>query len=320
MLGLMVAGCHAQSSPTVANGQVSPELSRRIEVMIRNHSEIPPEYVMAISSVKPSEIPGYNEIAVTFSKDGTPSRAINFLLSTDGKTLARWDKFDIGKDPKSDVPAPAARPARGGPASAPVQIVGFDDLECPFCARMNAELFPALIDRYKDQVHVVYLDFPLSIHPWAMRAAVDANCLVAANGTAYWNYVDYVHAHASEIGGQPPNLAKAEAELDKLALDEGAKQKMDTGALSACLKKQDESAVRTSMKEGDDLKVDATPVLYINGEKVEGVTPIENIYRIVDQALVAAGKTPPPPYKSPEAAPAPGSATQGGTGAGKPGN
>ena len=60
----------------------------------------------------------------------------------------------------------AGRPARGGPANAPVMIVGYDDLECPYCAQMNAEIFPALLDRYKDQVRVVYRDFPLarSIH------------------------------------------------------------------------------------------------------------------------------------------------------------
>lgn len=305
-VALAVAGCHAQTPPMTVTSQISPQLERRIEVMIRSHSEIPAEYVMAITSMKPSEIPGYNQITVTFTANGTTSRPINFLLSTDGKTLARWDKFDISQDPKDKVTAPASRPARGGPANAPVEIIGFDDLECPFCAKMNAALFPALLERYKDQVHIVYLDFPLSIHPWAMHAAVDANCLAAQSHTAYWNDVDYVHAHAAEIGGQPASLAKALTDLDRIALNEGAKQKVNATALDACVKKQDETQVRASMKEGDALKVDATPVLYINGEKVEGAVPIEDVYRMIDQALVAAGQTPPPPYKAPEATPAPG--------------
>jgi len=95
-----------------------------------------------------------------------------FLLSDDGKTLAQFNKFDISKDPKELVSA-SERPARGGPANSPVVIVGFDDLECPFCARMHAQLFPALLDRYKNQVRIVYRDFPLDQHPWAMRAAID---------------------------------------------------------------------------------------------------------------------------------------------------
>ena len=311
MLGLGVAGCHAQAPSTAAGGSISPELTRRIEVMIRSHSEIPPDYVMAVTGRQPSEVPGYDQITVTFSANGTTSRPINFLLSKDGKTLARWDKYDLSQDPKDKVTAPANRPSRGGSAGAPVSIVVFDDLECPFCAKMNATLWPALLDRYKDQVHVVYVDFPLSQHPWAIHAAVDANCLAAQNGTAYWNYVDNVHAHAADIGGDPPSLAKAQVELDKIAADEGGKQKVNAGELDACVKKQDDTQVRAFMKQGEGLGVDATPALFINGEKVEGALPIEDIYRVVDQALVAAGKTPPPPVQAPAVAPSP--ATKPGT-------
>jgi hypothetical protein len=51
------------------------------------------------------------------------------------------------------------------------------------------------------------------------------------------------------------------------------------------------------------LRLNSAPVLFINGEKVEGVVPIETLYRIIDGALVAAGQTPPPP--PPPAAPPP---------------
>ena len=101
------------------------------------------------------------------------------------------------------------RPARGGPANAPVLIVGFDDLECPYCAKMHEQLFPALTERYKNQVRFVYKDFPLSQHPWAMRAAIDVECLAAQSSKGYWNLVDYIHAHAAEIGGTDRSVAKA---------------------------------------------------------------------------------------------------------------
>ncbi len=47
------------------------------------------------------------------------------------------------------------------------------------------------------------------------------------------------------------------------------------------------------MKEGEALGVDSTPALFINGEKLEGAYPIEDVYRMIDEALVAQGKTPP---------------------------
>ncbi len=143
---------------------------------------------MVIGPRTRSDVPGFDEITVLFSAEGKTSSRMNFLLSSDGKTLAQFSKFDISQDPKTMVSA-EGRPARGGPANAPVLIVGFDDLECPFCSRMHAALFPALLERYKDQVRIVYRDFPLDQHPWAMRAAVDSNCLGAQSPevTGIWS-------------------------------------------------------------------------------------------------------------------------------------
>jgi protein-disulfide isomerase len=304
LLAVAVLGCHAQapSAPSSTTTQVepgvklSPAEARRVEVMIRSRSQVPLEAEINVGVPSKSDIPGYTSVDVTFSADGNTSRPITFLLSTDGKTLAQFNKFDISKDPKTIV-SDADRPARGGPQSAPVVIVGFDDLECPFCARMNAELFPAILQRYKDQVRIVYRDFPLDQHPWAMHAAIDANCLGTVSTPAYWNFVDYVHAHADDMAGTEKTAAKADTNLDKLALDEGTKQNLNQKDLAACIEKQDQSKVKASIMEAETqpLSVDSTPALFINGEKVEGVVPIETIYHIIDQALVAAGQTPPPP-------------------------
>jgi protein-disulfide isomerase len=319
-LTLAALGCHAQlpagsahTADSQANGAnaggLSPELARRIEVLIRSRANVPAEYEIHIGAPHKSDMPGFNEITVEFSAAGKQTAPLNFLLSLDGKTLAQFKKFDISQDPKNLVSG-ADRPARGGSANAPVLIVGFDDLECPFCARMNEELFPALLKRYKDQVRIVYRDFPLQQHPWAMRAAIDVNCVGAQSTTGYWNLVDYIHAHAGEIGGSTPQdktVAKASEMLDKLARDEGTRQKVKADVLDACIAKQDASGIEQSMKEGEALGVEATPALFINGEKIEGAQPIEYVYRMIDGALVAAGQKPP----APEATPSPTSPKPG---------
>lgn len=293
-LTLAALGCHAQVPATTSGGQLSPELMRRVKVLIRSRSGVPPEYDIAVGPRTKSDVPGFDAIAVIFSADGKKSKPLSFLLSNDGKTLAQFSTFDISKDPKALV-SDEGRPSRGGPASAPVVIVGFDDLECPFCARMNAQLFPAVMQRYKNQVRIVYKDFPLSIHPWAMHAAVDVECLAAQNSTGYWNLVDYIHEHAGEMGGPERSVAKANDTLDSLTKSEGTRQKVDGVALAACVAKQDETLVQASMKQGDDLGVDATPALFINGERIMGAVPMKYVYKAIDEALVASGQTPPPP-------------------------
>jgi len=300
-LALAAVGCHAQTpaqSSTQASGKLSPELTRRVEVLIRSRSNVPPEYDIQIGPRSKSDVAGFDEISVNFIADGKSSKSVPFLLSTDGKTLAQFSKYDISKDPKQLVSG-TGRPARGGPVDAPVLIVGFDDLECPFCAKMHAELFPALMERYKNQIHIVYRDFPLDQHPWAMRAAVDTNCVGAQSATGYWNLVDYIHAHAGELGGDEKSLSKANTTLDTLARDEGRRQNVTAESLDACIVKQDETAIKASVKEGEALGVEATPVLFINGEKVEGAQPLANLYRMIDNALIASGQTPPPPPTTP---------------------
>lgn len=326
-LTLAALGCHAQtpaaqnvtpgaaSSASADAGRLSPELARRVEVLLRSKFDIPVDYVIDIEQRNKSDVPGYDAISVIFTADGKSSRPTTFLLSEDNKTLAQFSKFDISKDPK-DLVSAAGRPGRGGPPNALVVIVGFDDLECPYCARMHEQLFPALTQRYGDKVHIVYKDFPLDQHPWAMRAAVDVNCVGSHNTTGYWNLVDYIHAHAAEMGGKEGSLAKANETLDSLTRDEGKRQKLNAAQLDACIAKQDETAVKASIKVGEDLGVGATPALFVNGEKFEGAEPVEYLYRMIDNALVAAGQTPPPPVPAPvpaQTAPAPPAP-------GKPGN
>jgi protein-disulfide isomerase len=251
-----------------------------------------------------SEIPGYDNVAITFSADDKTSKPINFLLSKDGKTLAQLSKYDLATDPRTMI-ADSGRPSRGGPESAPVIIVGFDDLECPFCARLHESIFPAITQRYGDKVRIVYKDFPLDQHPWAMRAAVDVNCLGAQSPNGYWNLVDYIHAHASDIGADPKDpkadktLPRADEQLDKLTKEQAQFQKADMPKLEACLTKQDTSAIEASKKIGEGLNIDSTPTLFINGDKIDGAVPVDFIFTEIDDALRAEGIQPPPPYVAP---------------------
>jgi len=162
---------------------------------------------------------------------------------------------------------------------------------------MHSALFPDLVQRYGDKVKIVYKDYPLiEIHPWAMHAAVDANCLADQNGTAYWEFADYVHANRNTIGGK--SQQEAFTNLDSAAGSQVSKYHLDTAKAEACFKKQDEVAVRGSMAEADKLGVDSTPTLFVNGERISGVVPEDTLHAIIDRALAEAGQ-PVPSVPSP---------------------
>jgi protein-disulfide isomerase len=302
---LTAFGCRAQTpaAATPAGKPIPPDIARRIEVLLRQKASLPPETTVHIGTRTPSEFKGFDTVTVSVSSEGSDSHPITFLLSDDGKTLAQLSKYDISADPRALI-SDAGRPSRGGPETAPVLIIGFDDLECPYCAKLHAEIFPALTQRYGDKVRIVYKDYPLpaDMHPWAMRAAVDVNCMAAQSPTGYWNLVDYIHAHADEIGiptgpgaSKDKTLPNAEQQLDKLTRDQGAFQKVDATKLDACIAKQDKTAIEASQKIGEGFHVDSTPTLFINGDKIDGAVDLNFLEGIIDNALIAQGVTPPPP-------------------------
>jgi protein-disulfide isomerase len=261
--------------------------------MIRAQFNIPPDYSVNVGTRKPSKFAGYDTLPVVFAH-GTSETFEEFLISTDNKTLAHFDKFDLANDPAFSIDV-AGRPIRGNP-DAKVTVISFDDLQCPYCGRMHQTLFPATLDHYKDKVRFIYKDFPLTeIHAWAMHAAVDANCLALQDNDAYWKYVDYLHSHGQEISGPDRNAAKSFDALNRIAREQAEQAHLDSSKLDGCLAAQDESTVRASMHLGDTLKVAGAPALFINGERIDGALPQEQVWAVIDRALIAAGVQPPPP-------------------------
>jgi protein-disulfide isomerase len=297
LAALAAVPCTAQN----ATKPLDPKTSRNIEVILRSKLNIPPDYVIHVGPRTPSDTQGFDTLTISFDLPGHPehSQKLDFLISNDNKTLERVARWDISADAASLVPA-GDRPVRGN-ANAKVVLVNFDDLECPYCAKLHSELFPDTLDHYKGLIKIVYRDMPIEeLHPWAMHAAVNANCLAAQSTPAYWSYVDYLHTHGEDITGPDRDLKKSTALLDKVALQQGDKDKLDPAKLGACIAKQDESGIREEMKLSDKLDIGSTPTLYVNGEEIEGALPEDVLWPVIDRALVSEGITPPPdPYTQP---------------------
>jgi protein-disulfide isomerase len=262
-------------------------LARKIERQVRSYYKVPAEVHVLVGVPSPSsEFPNYESVIVTVDNDGK-KHDLTFLVAKDRSSMMRMTKFDLSKDPFAEIMSKidtSGRPTRGAKASK-VVVVNFDDLECPFCTRMHQTLFPEILKEYGDRVTFIYKDYPLvEIHPWATHAAVDANCLAAQSGDAYWDFADYIHANQHDVSNEKTPGARLEL-LDKLALLQGQKHTVDVVKLQSCIKAQDETAVKASMKEAEAIGVEATPTMFISGEKVDGAVPISEVRAALDRAL-----------------------------------
>jgi len=304
---LLVVGCSAQG-PSI-------ELNRRIERQVRTTFSVPGSVKVEIGARKAStEFPNYDSIEITFVQ-GERRQKQDFLVAKDGSTLLRLTRLDLRKDPYAELMQKIdlrGRPTRGA-QNAKVTIVNYDDFQCPFCASMFKALHEVM-STYGDRVKLVAKDFPLEqIHPWATHAAIDANCLLSqstGDGTsAYWDYSSYVHANQKEIttgqkaeskdapapgstadkaavtAPQKSTLKDQQDRLDRLVIDYGQKYNLEAAALKACVQAQSDSAIRASLKEGLGVGVEATPTLYINGEKMDGAATVAELTAMIDRAL-----------------------------------
>jgi protein-disulfide isomerase len=299
VLLLICLGCSAQSAPSA--------IDLRIERQVRSYYSIPADVKILVSATKPSEFPNFDALTITFDR-GEKKQDFEFLLSKDDKTLIRLTRFDLNQDPYAELMRKinvSGRPTRGN-KNAKVVAVNYDDFECPFCSHMHQTLFPELLKEYGDRVEFIYKDFPLvEIHPWAMHAAVDANCVAAQSPEAYWDFADYIHANQQSVNKVKDRDAEF-SELDRVALLEGQQHSLDAGKLQSCVKAQNDDAVKASMKEAETLGVEATPTLFVNGEKLDGARPIAELRAVFDRALEQAGIAAPAHPGAPSAAaPAP---------------
>ena len=302
VLLLVCLGCSAEAPPAppaqssgASSGRGVPaDLAQLVDRQVRAHYSLPADVKIVIGPLRASEFPNYDAMTIVF--DSTEKKQpYEFLLSHDHKTLIRLTRMDLTKDPYAEIMKKidvAGRPTRGN-KDAKVVVVNYDDFECPFCSRLHATLFPDIFKEYSDRVLFIYKDFPLEeIHPWAVHAAVDANCLNVQSADAYWDYADYLHNNPHAVSGVKGREGQ-DGELDKLALLNGQRHKVDEAKLQACIKEQDEKAVRASMSEADAVGVSATPTMFVNGEKLDGAVSATEVRAALDRALKDAGITAP---------------------------
>ena len=158
-----------------------------------------------------------------------------------------------------------------GPADAPVTIIEFGDYECPFCRRLEPTL-ESVLKQYSHQVRFVFRNFPLTqIHPDAMHAAEAAVC--AQQQGKFWPMHDAIYADTA-----PLSIATLRALAKQVGLDS---QKFELCVRSPAPVK----LINADIQAGDDLAVEGTPTLFINGRYINGAVPREQLVSVIQDEL-----------------------------------
>ena len=163
---------------------------------------------------------------------------------------------------------PPERHVYGRP-DAPVTIVEFGDLECPYCRAAAAPL-KQLVDTSEGRVRLVWRHFPLfEVHPYALSAALAAEA--AGRHGKFWEM------HGLLMGDQS---RLSEPDLRRAAVSLGIDPTEVAGPAAQALA----PAVQADYAAGVELGVRGTPTLYVNGERFRGKVTLERLREAVDAA------------------------------------
>jgi protein-disulfide isomerase len=117
----------------------------------------------------------------------------------------------------------------------------------------------------------VFKDFPLPNHPQAFKAAEAARC--AGEQGKYWEMHDAIFANQRAM--EVPQLKQY---ASGLGIDAAKfNQCLDSGKFA--------EAVRTAHAQGEQLGVNSTPTIYINGRSLVGAQPFAAFKQIIDEEL-----------------------------------
>lgn len=186
--------------------------------------------------------------------------------------------------PPSATATPPAEFNVLGREDAPVSIIEFTDLQCPYCARFATQTFPEIRRNYIDtgKVRFAARDLPLPFHAFAVPAAVAARC--AGEQGKFWEFREALFAVQSRLGTAP---------YDELARRFG----MDVGRFDACRRDgRQEANVRADLALAQSQGIRSTPSFVIGrivngsfeGETVSGARPYEEFAARIDALLDGA--------------------------------
>jgi len=164
-----------------------------------------------------------------------------------------------------------------GPEAAPVTVVEFSDFECPYCAKAEPAVKDLLeLEKYKGKIKFVYMDFPLSMHPKAQKAAEAGHC--AGDQGKYWEMHGKMFATSPKL-----SVTDLKAYARELGLDGNRFDK--------CLDSGDKAkVVEVAAKAGAAAGVNGTPAFYVNGRLLAGAPQVSSFAALIDAELAAVAK------------------------------
>jgi protein-disulfide isomerase len=266
-IAIALAARAQQAKPASAAAALAPSPTQKnIEAYLRHLYAFGPDVLLVVGPPKETAVEGLLETTIDLTVADN-KQAVKFYVSKDGKFLFRGEMSDMTKDPLAESRAQIQMkdaPSLGEPTAA-VTLVEYSDFECPVCRSLH-DVLRGLLPNYAGKVRVVFKDFPLEqLHPWARTAALAGRCAYQQNPQAFWKMYDFIYDNQEII-----SAANAWTKM----LEYAGRSGLDSDAFKGCMASPEAGeAVNASRANGQQLEVNSTPTVFVNGRRLVGADP-----------------------------------------------
>jgi len=268
-LGTLAPGARAQQAKPAAAAPAPAATSptqKNIEAYLRNLYAFGPDVLLVVGPAKESPVAGLLETNIDLTIADN-KEAVKFYVSKDGKFLFRGELSDMTKDPLAENRAQIQMndaPSMGD-GNAAVTLVEYSDFECPVCRSLHDAL-RGMLPNYAGKVRLVFKDFPIEqLHPWARTAAIAGRCAYQQDPKAFWKMYDFIYDNQDII-----SAANAWTKM----MDYAGQSGLDADVLKSCMAGPEAgAAVNASRANGQQLEVNSTPTIFVNGRRIVGADP-----------------------------------------------
>jgi protein-disulfide isomerase len=256
-------GQQAKPAPALTATAAPSQTQKNIEAYLRNLYAFGPDVQLVVGTLKETAVEGLLETTIDLTIEAN-KQTVKFYVSKDGKFLFRGEMSDLTKDPLAENRAQIQMndaPAMGE-AKAPVTLVEYSDFECPVCRGLHDAL-RSLLPNYSGKLRVVFKDFPLEqIHPWARTAAIAGRCAYQQDSKSFWKMYDLIYDNQEIISA---------GNVWTKMMDYAGQSGLNTDTFKSCMASPEAAAaVNASRENGQQLEVNSTPTVFVNGRRLVG--------------------------------------------------
>ncbi len=181
------------------------------------------------------------------------------------------------------------RPQKG-PPNAPIRVDVFSDFECPYCRQEFVMVNKTYLPEHSADIRITFHQKPLLNHPWARRAAELTECANELGADLFWDAHDFLFENQNAI-----ELTTIDGKVfEALSRASGFRPK-DYQTCIARHTSEPWPGIDADKKLAMALDVRSTPTMFINGLKIEGTPPLEQLDTLMKELRKTAVISPESP-------------------------